>query len=493
MKKNCLIFFTKSPELGRCKTRLNDFLSLEEARDLQVHLLNKNFEIVKKFNYLIFYDGDLEILKNSLSKDEKNEIPTYLFKKQSGENIGEKMQNAFKEVFALGYKKAVLIGSDLDDLKSSDIKTAFKNLDKFDSVFAPSSDGGYSLIGLKFMIDDIFDIKFSTKNVMKNTIKALKNHSYFLCREIKDIDTKFDIIAKFTKSSEISHLASGEYNSNFIFKDGSKKRIFRVNHASQMELDEQISYEYKALKILESSGVTPKVYKLFEKSPYLPNGALTMEFLKGKSLDYKKDMKKAAFILAKIHTHKIPKKHSLIVAQKPFLEMYKECKKMSEIYLKNELRQENVAKFLEFAFKTCESLGLESEISNKAIVNTELNSSNFIIGKKHSYLIDWEKPLISDKEQDLGHFLAPTTTFFKTDVILEFDEIEKFLDEYEKLSKCERNLVYKYIKFNCLRGVSWCAMASVSHQNTNAPTNPKIALYLENEFLDRVKKFMEKK
>lgn len=32
--------------------------------------------------------------------------------------------------------------------------------------------------------------------------------------------------------------------------------------------------------------------------------------------------------------------------------------------------------------------------------------------------------------QDLGHFLAPTTTFWKTDVILDQDRIDAFLDTY---------------------------------------------------------------
>ena len=50
------------------------------------------------------------------------------------------------------------------------------------------------------------------------------------------------------------------------------------------------------------------------------------------------------------------------------------------------------------------------------MVNTELNSGNFLIDPQGvSSLVDWEKPLVSEPGQDLGHFLAPTTTFWKTD------------------------------------------------------------------------------
>ena len=61
-------------------------------------------------------------------------------------------------------------------------------------------------------------------------------------------------------------------------------------------------------------------------------------------------------------------------------------------------------------------------------INTELNSTNFLIGGegKPNYLIDWEKPLFGDPAQDLGHFLAPTTTFWKTEYDIEGRRDRKF-------------------------------------------------------------------
>ena len=49
---------------------------------------------------------------------------------------------------------------------------------------------------------------------------------------------------------------------------------------------------------------------------------------------------------------------------------------------------------------------------------------------KDNYLVDWEKPLYGDPVQDLGHFLAPTTTFWKTDVILTEEEMADFTRKY---------------------------------------------------------------
>ena len=79
---------------------------------------------------------------------------------------------------------------------------------------------------------------------------------------------------------------------------------------------------------------------------------------------------------------------------------------------------------------------LKSDIPYHCCINTELKFYQFfllmteMIMKKEAYLVDWEKPLYGDPAQDLGHFLAPTTTFWKTDVILDQEQMDAFLDTY---------------------------------------------------------------
>lgn len=100
---------------------------------------------------------------------------------------------------------------------------------------------------------------------------------------------------------EYHFLARGEYNENFVFThpDTGKKYVLRVNHGSQMQLERQISYEAHALKLLEASGRTPKLYYCREKSG--EPGILVMDFLEGVALDYAKDLKIGSEILADIH------------------------------------------------------------------------------------------------------------------------------------------------------------------------------------------------
>ena len=101
-----------------------------------------------------------------------------------------------------------------------------------------------------------------------------------------------------------------------------------------------------------------------------------------------------------------------------------------------------------------------SPASYQCCINTELNSTNFLIngdGRK-DYLIDWEKPLCGEPAQDLGHFLAPTTTFWKTDVILDETQMRAFVQKYTEAVNGRFDVdglwerVSVYMTSACLRG-----------------------------------------
>ena len=132
------------------------------------------------------------------------------------------------------------------------------------------------------------------------------------------------------------------------------------------------------------------------------------------------------------------------------------------------------------------------------MVNTELNSGNFLIDPQGvSSLVDWEKPLISEPAQDLGHFLAPTTTFWKTDVILSPGEVRRFVETYRALvgDRMDCRLlperVSLFLRVTCLRGVTWCAMALREYSEpgralVNQDTFRKLKAYMEAEFLAHI-------
>ncbi len=298
-----------------------------------------------------------------------------------------------------------------------------------------------------------------------------------------------------------SVLGRGEYNINYIFnsKTYNRQLVLRIATDSQMDLENQIRYEYEALKLLSKTDRTPKPIYCDDRKELIPYGFLVMEYLPGKHLDYKRDLKLAAEALADIHNTPILKTNNLLKPKNPIEAIYKECLRMFDKYKISKHMDMDIKNDIESLMEKGKNIKTV-DIGRRTIINTELNSGNFLInGKgKNNYIVDWEKPIYGFPAQDLGHFLAPTTTFWKTDIILSDEEIFSFIREYCKNSdqyKDEEELwnsIKDYISMNCLRGITWCAMAYAEYQNpdkliSNDYTYQKIKSYLSKEFLKTTK------
>ena len=194
-----------------------------------------------------------------------------------------------------------------------------------------------------------------------------------------------------------------------------------------------------------------------------------------------------------------PKHNNLLKPENPIEAIYEECLKMFEKYRSSKYMDMEIKDSIEYLLEKGKNIKT-IDIGNRTIINTELNSGNFLINgeSNNNYIVDWEKPFYGYPAQDLGHFLAPTTTFWKTDIILSREEISFFIKEYCKNSsqyKDERELwdsVKNYLSMNCLRGITWCAMAYVEYQDpdkliSNDYTYEKIKSYLSMDFLNMIK------
>ena len=304
------------------------------------------------------------------------------------------------------------------------------------------------------------------------------------------------------KNYQIYFLAQGEYNKNYVLVDSEHKYVFRVNFGSQICVDSQIDYEFMTLKNLSASGVTPLVFFVDGSKEVLAQGVLVMEYLSGVPLNYLKDLSKAAIIFSKIHSIAFDKnKHQdFILEQNIFSDRLQE----SQNLLKNIWSATCLTKQVKDIFTKLLNNLEKGKTTEKffqkdpcyCINNTEVNSHNFIIGKKNSYLVDWEKAVISDPCQDLSHFLAPTTTLWKANYTLSEAETAFFLDCYKKENKFfyKKNIAWRVRLYNpylYLRALSWCACAYVEYQQSqrnivNQDTYRKIEQYLEVGFLQNL-------
>ena len=290
-------------------------------------------------------------------------------------------------------------------------------------------------------------------------------------------------------------LGQGEYNLNYTFAHPvtGQKLVLRINTGSQMHLENQIGYEYAALQALAPSGRTPKPVCCYPEQ-----GMLVMEWLPGRALQYETDLPIAAQILADIHSTPVPADCGLLRPDYPAQAIYEECLQMVQHYFDWEEADSEVADLLKLLVAEIGKLPLTADSDAPVcMVNTELNSGNFLIDGENSHLVDWEKPLLSEPAQDLGHFLAPTTTFWKTDVILTPEQVKSFASDYIAAVNGRMDCTTLpqrlplFFTMTCLRGVTWCAMAyreycQPGRQLRNEDTFRKLKAYLEPEFLKNI-------
>lgn len=305
-----------------------------------------------------------------------------------------------------------------------------------------------------------------------------------------------------TETLCVSPLAQGECNVNFLLTvpETGRKLVFRVNLVSQMHLPDQIDYEYRALKAVEGSGRTPRA--LFaDAGAGIGNGIMVYEYLPGRPLRYETDLFRAAELLAEIHS--IPadnEKLRLLAPEEPLSAILSECEEMVRTYMEAPCAEAETKRQIRRLLDRGHRLLADAApyTGRRCVINTELNSGNFLMNDGgRDYLIDWEKPLYGEAAQDLGHFLAPTTTFWKTDVILSREEILAFTEMYARAAgtvsfETLSDRLSLYLPITCLRGITWCAMAYVQYRDPSHPapknedTGKKLCAYLEKTFLDKI-------
>ena len=168
MTKNLVIVFVKNATIGSVKTRLAKTIGNYGALEVYKDLIKVTQQAVEEVNtdVRIYFSKTIE----------NTQWPAYHKKVQQGENLGERMLNAFKDGFSDNYKNIVLIGSDLPDISSIHIEKGLESLKKSDVTFGPAEDGGYYLIGLGRLIPEIFKNKpWSQPHLLQTTLQELHN------------------------------------------------------------------------------------------------------------------------------------------------------------------------------------------------------------------------------------------------------------------------------------------------------------------------------
>ncbi|MFC6323650.1 TIGR04282 family arsenosugar biosynthesis glycosyltransferase [Companilactobacillus baiquanensis] len=199
MIEDAYIIFSKIPEAGYVKTRLQPDLSAVEAANIQKLMLDKLIRVSKqvKISTDIFfaYKGH----DDAITADFLNNLPDWIhcFPQVEG-SIGLKMSKAIEAVQEQGYKRVILTGGDIPQLTPQAIENAKAALLDHDVVLGPSYDGGYYMFGAGQLSVEEFldaDISWSTASVLDTTIKLLQDadKTVKLLPKLLDVDFKADL------------------------------------------------------------------------------------------------------------------------------------------------------------------------------------------------------------------------------------------------------------------------------------------------------------
>ncbi len=197
-----LVIFAKAPVPGQVKTRLCPPLTPDEAATLHGSFVLDTLERTKaamgKFRLTI--DRFLACAPSSAHvffKIMEARHGVNLLD-QEGKDLGARMERAFADLLGRGYRRVVLVGTDVPSLPLPQYRQAFELLADHDVVLGPAEDGGYHLIGMTKPRPALFrNMPWSTDQVLALTRRRVEDEgaSVALLPTWRDVDTVDDLRA----------------------------------------------------------------------------------------------------------------------------------------------------------------------------------------------------------------------------------------------------------------------------------------------------------
>lgn len=194
---DCLIMMVKDPEKGKVKSRLaarvGDDLAAALYRAIVTDILNATRKGRYNLRIAFYPPGSVDNIRDWLGDD-------YTLQAQEGNDLGERMRNAFRKAFREGFTKVALIGSDIPGLTDEVVREAFSSLEGNNAVIGPAFDGGYYLIGFRhegFLAEAFDGIGWGTGAAYRQTMQvfAAKGQKVHVLPTLRDVDTLEDLRA----------------------------------------------------------------------------------------------------------------------------------------------------------------------------------------------------------------------------------------------------------------------------------------------------------
>lgn len=177
--RGAIAVMAKVPRPGHVKTRFCPALSQVEAAELAECLLGDVLEATAEMaaecglSAYLFIDpwSERESFASWLAGLGADVAEPFTLLPQQGDDLGERMGNAFTQLAARGHAPLLLRGSDSPGLGRLEVQAALKALSSLDLVVRPDQDGGYSLVGARRAPPaDLFHHRMSHSGVVHETL-----------------------------------------------------------------------------------------------------------------------------------------------------------------------------------------------------------------------------------------------------------------------------------------------------------------------------------
>lgn len=117
---------------------------------------------------------------------------------QRGTSFGERLANAFADLFEQGYEAVISIGNDSPGLSAAHLRAAREQLTQGAPVLGPNRDGGVYLIGLRqseFRAEAFTALPWTTRRLARCLDQELRQHQAtpVWLGALLDLDTAFEV------------------------------------------------------------------------------------------------------------------------------------------------------------------------------------------------------------------------------------------------------------------------------------------------------------
>jgi len=192
-----ILLFVKAPRAGSVKTRLVPVLGPGGAETLYRAFGLDFLETLLKVGRPVtacFHPGEeIGAVRRWLGAGLSYAL-------QEGEDLGQRMDRAFRAAFNAGEERVLAVGGDTPDLPATLLEEAFRVLGESDAVLVPALDGGYASIGFTrqgYCPEAFYEIDWGTPSVLGQTLAILAARGTRVCRldPWPDVDTLADLEA----------------------------------------------------------------------------------------------------------------------------------------------------------------------------------------------------------------------------------------------------------------------------------------------------------